>query len=105
MDNNKNDNTKQINIEISEQVSEGSYSNLVLINHSKTEFIFDFISVMPGVPKAKVKSRIIINPIHAKRFLKALSENVDKYESAFGDIDCDEGELNLPLNLGTTGEA
>ena len=65
----------QINIELDEKVAEGTYSNLAIINHSNTEFVLDFISLMPGVPKAKVKSRIILTPQHAKRLLKALNEN------------------------------
>ena len=66
----------QINIELDEKVAEGTYSNLAIINHSNTEFVLDFISLMPGVPKAKVKSRIILTPQHAKRLLKALNENI-----------------------------
>ncbi len=76
----------QLNIEVSGEVAEGTYSNLVMITHSAEEFIFDFIRVMPGVPKARVKSRIIVSPSHAKRLLNALKDNVDKYEHAFGPI-------------------
>lgn len=79
-----------INIEISEEVSEGIYSNLAIISHSNAEFVVDFIRLMPNVPKAKVKSRIIITPQHAKRLLVALKDNVQKYELQFGKIDDQE---------------
>jgi hypothetical protein len=78
--------TNQLNIELSDSVAEGVYSNLVMISHSPEEFILDFIRVMPGVPQARVKSRIIITPQHAKRLLGALSENIDRYENAHGEI-------------------
>ncbi len=76
----------QINIELSEKESEGTYSNLVLISHSPAEFVFDFIRVVPGRPKAKVYSRIIMAPQHAKSLLAALQDNIRKYESQFGEI-------------------
>lgn len=94
----------QINIELDEKVAEGIYSNLAIINHSNTEFVVDFISLMPGVPKAKVKSRIVLTPQHAKRLLGALHENIKRFESQHGEIK--EGELpNIPLNFGPTGQA
>jgi Protein of unknown function (DUF3467) len=77
---------QQINIELSEETAEGVYANLVMIAHSSEEFVMDFIRVMPGVPKARVKSRIIVTPAHAKRLLRALAENLDRYERAHGDI-------------------
>ena len=94
-----------LNIELSEEVAEGVYSNLAIINHSPSEFVVDFIKVMPGVPKAKVKSRIVLTPQHAKRFMKALVDNVNKYESQHGAIkNVDSG--NMPLNFGgPTAEA
>ncbi|MCS7005150.1 MAG: DUF3467 domain-containing protein [Cytophagales bacterium] len=96
----------QINIELNEDVAEGIYSNLVMIGHSNTEFVFDFIRILPGVPKAKVKSRIIMTPEHAKRFLAALSDNIDKYEEAFGRIKQTEDAPRFPMNFGgTMGEA
>ena len=76
---------QQINIELSEEIAEGIYSNLAMIAHSNSEFVIDFIRLMPGVPKAKVKSRIVITPEHAKRLLAALKDNIDKYEAAFKD--------------------
>jgi hypothetical protein len=94
----KNNPANQINIEISDEVGEGIYSNLAIITHSPSEFIIDFVKMMPGVPKAKVKSRIILTPQHAKRLLKALRENVAKYESMHGEIKDVEGDL--PMNFG-----
>lgn len=89
----------QLNIEISEEVAEGSYANLAIITHSHAEFVIDFVNVMPGTPKSKVKSRIILTPQHAKRFMKAINENILKYESINGDIK-DLEEIQLPLNFG-----
>jgi len=88
-----------INIEISEEVAEGTYANLAIITHSHAEFVIDFVNVMPGTPKSKVKSRIIFTPQHAKRFMKALIENVNRYEAANGDIK-DLEEMQIPLNFG-----
>ncbi len=94
----------QINIEIDEKVAEGTYSNLAIINHSVSEFVVDFVSVMPGTPKSKVKSRIILTPQHAKRLLKALGENVTRFENAHGEIK-DYEQPPIPLNFGPTGQA
>lgn len=77
---------QQINIELSEEVAEGTYSNLVMIAHSSEEFILDFIRVMPGVPKARVKGRMIVTPQHAKRLLRALADNIERYERTHGEI-------------------
>jgi len=79
-------NQGQFNIELSEEVAEGVYSNLAVITHSPAEFVIDFIRIMPGVPKSKVKSRIILTPEHAKRLVAALSDNIAKYESVHGTI-------------------
>ncbi len=89
----------QINIEISEEVGEGIYSNLAIITHFPTEFIVDFVKMMPGVPKSKVKARIILTPQHAKRLYKALKDNVTKYEAMHGEIKDHGGEItfNLPI--------
>ncbi len=96
---NKNPN-QEINIELPEDVAEGTYSNLAIITHSHTEFVVDFIRMMPGVPKAKVKSRIVLTPQHAKRLMRALIDNVKKFESMHGEIkDIDEG-MALPMNFG-----
>jgi len=89
----------QLNIEISEEVAEGTYANLAIITHSHAEFVIDFVNVMPGTPKSKVKSRIIFTPQHAKRFMKALIDNVQKYESLNGEIK-DLEDLQVPLNFG-----
>jgi len=94
----------QINIELDEKMAEGIYSNLAIINHSVSEFVVDFVSLMPGSPKAKVKSRIILTPQHAKRFLKALNDNVNRFENAHGEIK-DYEQPPIPLNFGPTGEA
>ncbi len=77
---------QQINIELTPEQGEGIYSNLALITHSTAEFVFDFTRILPGVPKTKVYARIIMTPQHAKSFLKALEENVQKYEAQFGEI-------------------
>ncbi len=76
----------QINIELNEEVAQGTYSNLAVITHSSAEFVIDFVRIMPGVPKAPVKSRIIVTPEHAKRLASALKDNIDKYESMHGEI-------------------
>lgn len=89
----------QLNIEITEEVAEGTYANLAIITHSHAEFVIDFVSVMPGTPKSKVKSRIIFTPMHAKRFLKALEDNVNRYEAANGSIQ-DLEQVEIPLNFG-----
>lgn len=97
----------QINIELNEEVAEGVYSNLAMVAHSNTEFVLDFIRLMPGVPKAKVKARIIVTPEHAKRLLNALSDNIQKYENQFGPIKQSEDPApKFPINFGgTVGEA
>jgi hypothetical protein len=87
MSNNEGTPQQQINIELTEETAEGIYSNLVMIAHSAEEFVMDFIRVMPGVPKARVRSRIIVTPAHAKRLLRALRENMDRYERAHGEIE------------------
>jgi hypothetical protein len=95
----------QINIELTEEQAEGIYSNLAMIAHSNSEFVLDFIRVMPGVPKAKVKSRIIMTPEHAVRFVQALSDNIARYEQAFGGIKQPDGNQNnmMPFNFGSGG--
>ena len=95
---------EQINIELDETIAEGIYSNLAIINHSSSEFVLDFVNIMPGTPKAKVKSRIVLTPQHAKRLLKALGENIHRFESAHGEIK-DTEQPSIPLNFGTAGQA
>jgi hypothetical protein len=88
-----------INIELPEEVAEGIYSNLAIITHSNSEFIIDFIRIMPGVPKAKVKSRILLTPQHAKRLMKALKDNLSKFEATHGTVE--DTEVNaIPMNFG-----
>ncbi|MBP6373583.1 MAG: DUF3467 domain-containing protein [Flavobacterium sp.] len=94
----------QINIELDEAIAEGIYSNLAIINHSASEFVLDFVCIMPGTPKAKVKSRIVLTPQHAKRLVKALAENVHRFESTHGEIK-DSEQPHIPLNFGPTGQA
>jgi hypothetical protein len=89
----------QLNIEISEEVSEGVYANLAIITHSHAEFVIDFVNVMPGTPKSKVKARMILTPTHAKRFMKAMIDNVKKFETVNGTIQ-DIEAVELPLNFG-----
>jgi hypothetical protein len=96
---NGNQQPNQLNIEISEEVAEGAYANLAIITHSHAEFVIDFVNVMPGTPKSKVKSRIILTPQHAKRFMKALTENVTRFESLNGKIQ-DLEEVQIPMSFG-----
>lgn len=94
----------KIDIELDEAIAEGLYSNLAIINHSVSEFVIDFINVMPGVPKAKVKSRIVLTPQHAKRLLKALGDNVYRFEKNYGEIK-DYEQPPIPINFGPVGKA
>ena len=93
-------NKNGINIELSEEIAEGLYSNLAIITHSSSEFIMDYIRIMPGVPKGKVKSRIIMTPEHAKKLHRALSDNLSKYENAYGQIKETDQTASIPLNFG-----
>lgn len=77
---------QQININLSPEMAEGTYSNLAIISHSSSEFVIDFVRVAPGVKQANVKSRIVLAPEHAKRLLFALQDNIAKYENQFGTI-------------------
>jgi hypothetical protein len=89
----------QLNIEISEEVADGIYSNLAIITHSNSEFVVDFVRVMPGVPKAKVRARILLTPQHAKRLMRALVDNIQKFEQVHGQIR--ETEMpEIPMNFG-----
>ena len=89
----------QLNIELAEEIAEGVFSNLAIITHSNTEFVLDFIRVMPGIPKAKVKSRIILTPEHTKRLVHAMQENIEKYEAVNGRIKTQE-ETSYPMGFG-----
>jgi hypothetical protein len=90
----------QISIELSEDIAEGTYSNLAIITHSSSEFVLDFIRIMPGVPKAKVKSRIVLTPQHAKRLMFALKDNISKFEAVHGNIDVTPDSPPIPMNFG-----
>lgn len=92
-------NQKKINIEVKEDVASGVYSNLVIVNHSATEFIFDFVTMMPGFSKAKVSSRVILAPQHAKKFLHALGQNISNFENQNGKIQ-DIDIKKIPLDFG-----
>jgi hypothetical protein len=102
MDDQNKQNQNQMNIELSEEVAQGIYSNLAIITHSTSEFVIDFVRVMPGVPKAGVKSRIILTPEHAKRLLLALQDNVKKYEQQHGTIKVNMGNDSQmpPISFG-----
>lgn len=84
-----NEEQNQIQIELTDEVAQGTYANLAVITHSSSEFVFDFIRIVPGVPKAKVKSRVILTPEHAKRLMLALNDNVNQYERMNGTIKVD----------------
>jgi hypothetical protein len=97
----ENEQQGQINIELKEDVAQGTYSNLAIITHSTSEFVIDFVRIMPGIPKADVKSRIILTPEHAKRLLMALKDNIGKFEAANGPIKTNEGMGgSFPLTFG-----
>ena len=100
----KKEQAQQISIELKEDIAQGTYSNLAIITHSTSEFVIDFVRMMPGIPKAEVKSRIILTPEHAKRLLMALKDNITKYESAHGTIKVhDEGGMPpnvIPMGFG-----
>jgi uncharacterized protein (DUF1778 family) len=103
MENKENQNQQQINIELNEEVAQGIYSNLAIITHSSSEFVVDFVRIVPGVSKAQVKSRVILTPEHAKRLMNALHENIKKYESVHGPVSDNKGpggNGNIPLNFG-----
>lgn len=96
-----------IDIELGDDIAQGEYANLAIISHSSSEFVLDFAALMPGVPKAKIKSRIVLAPEHAKRLLLSLQENVTRYESAMGRIEIpsppasdDSGQVTMGFNLG-----
>ena len=102
MEEKKDPKQNQIQIELKEDIAQGVYSNLAVITHSSSEFVIDFIRVMPGIPKAEVKSRVILTPEHAKRLSLALQDNIAKFESVHGEIKKVEGSGNplIPMNFG-----
>ena len=99
----ENNQDNQLNIELSEEIAEGIYSNLAIISHSTSEFVLDFIRLMSGTPKANVKSRIILTPEHAKRLLMALQDNISKYESQMGKIKVLDNGMMPPIPMGFGG--
>lgn len=97
---------QQLNIELTEEMADGQYANLAIITHSFAEFVMDYVNVMPNVPKAKVKSRIIMTPPHAKRLMRALIENVKRFEAQHGVIKDQENQQPQQFTLnGTAGQA
>lgn len=91
----------KLNIELSNEIAQGSYSNLAIVAHSPNEFIIDFIRVLPGMPKAQVGNRIIMTPANVKRLVQVLKDNVNKFEMEFGEIELNEPINNMPMGFGT----
>ena len=85
MEDNNNQNPG-IQIELKPEVAKGVYANLALITHSSSDFVLDFASILPGLPKPEINSRVIMAPEHAKRLLQALQSNIYNYEQTFGKI-------------------
>jgi len=91
----------QISIELPEEVADGVYSNLVIVSHSNSEFVLDFVRTVPNVPKARVKARVIVTPQHAKRLMRALSDNIEKFEQQFGPIEAPGSSSAPPIGFNT----
>lgn len=104
MSDQNNTNKKKLNIQLDEEMAQGKYCNLAILNHSASEFVLDFVNVMPGSPKSKVQSRIIMTPQHAKRLVKALNDNLARFEKTHGKIESKD-QPSIPLNFGPTGQA
>ena len=100
MDDQNKNNNNQFQIELKDDIAQGTYANMAVISHSTSEFVLDFIRMVPGVPKHRVQSRVIMAPEHAKRLLRALQENVNKYESTIGEIRLIE-DMRKEQNKGT----
>ena len=94
----ENNQKNQLNIEISDEVAQGTYSNLAIISHSHSEFVIDFATMLPGLAKPEISNRILMTPEHAKRLLNALVDNIGKYESQFGQIEL-PGSPKATFNL------
>lgn len=107
MDNNeKNQQQGQLQLELPQDVAQGEYANFAIISHSSSDFVIDFARVLPGVPKAPVRSRVILAPEHAKRLLGALQENIMRYEREYGSIKIPNQEPRTIAPFGTNkGEA
>tara|TARA_B100000902_G_C27265319_1_gene893193 strand:+ start:582 stop:893 length:312 start_codon:yes stop_codon:yes gene_type:complete len=95
---------KQIKIELDESVGQGEYANFAIVSHTPAEFIMDFIRILPGMQNSKVKSRVIISPLHTKTFLSALKDNIEKYEKKFGEIKISKEQKNPNFNLSNKGD-
>lgn len=95
----------QLNIEIDENIAEGVYTNLAIINHSPSEFVIDFVNMMPGTPKSKVKSRVVMTPLNAKRLQRALTKNIAEFEKGTREEALDNDSISIPMNFGPTGKA
>ncbi len=100
----KNGVDNPLQVELKDDVAQGTYANLAIITHSSSEFILDFVRVLPGVPKAGVKSRVILAPEHAKRLLRALEDNIAKYERTCGTIRIPDAPIIPPIT-NVKGEA
>ncbi|MCT4616344.1 MAG: DUF3467 domain-containing protein [Marinifilaceae bacterium] len=103
-------NSNQLDIQLDSEIAQGKYSNLAIITHSSSEFVMDFVRILPGLPKADVKSRVILGPEHAKRLLLALQDNIEKYEKQYGTIrNVDDRSASnktvIPMGFGPKGEA
>ena len=91
---------KELNIELTPDVADGTYANFAVISHSPSEFVLDFVCILPGLPKAQVKSRIILTPEHTKRLMGALQDNILKYEATHGKVKFNEATMTLPMSFG-----
>ncbi|MBN2891516.1 MAG: DUF3467 domain-containing protein [Bacteroidales bacterium] len=99
-------NQNRIEIELTDEIAQGTYSNLAIISHSQSEVVFDFVRIVPGTPKAKVKSRVLMTPERAKALLEALQDNINKYENSFGKIKTQkQGGPIMPINFGGNPQA
>ena len=99
--------THGIDIDLSEEIAQGNYANLAIISHSTSEFVIDFATILPGLSKASVKSRVILTPEHAKRLLYSLQENISRYESNIGRIEIPKPHTTEDpiINMGPMGKA
>ncbi len=93
-----------MDIELPVELAEGVYSNLAMVTHSNSEFVVDFMRIMPGVPKPRVKSRVVLTPQHAKRLLAILSDNISRFEAMYGRIQ-DDVQKNIPFDMSHPAEA
>lgn len=90
--------SKEISVNISGEVAQGIYSNMAITSHSPSEFVIDFASMLPGVSKVEVRSRIIMTPENAKNLLASLQDNIAKYEANVRKIGSNQ-QSAMPLNF------